>query len=64
MNKDRIIQHLNALAFKYKMEISFLEQYKKTPTNPLHQKEIEINIEFYKAEIADIEEQVKSLETL
>lgn len=62
MRKEKIIEHLKNLSFKYEMEINFLLELKKTPTNFLHQNEIDINIVFYKTQIEEIEELIKELE--
>lgn len=65
MDKDRIIKHLNHLQVLLIKETAFLEKHKSHPalTN-IKLGEIEKNIEYYKAEMKDIEDLIKSLETM
>ena len=65
MDKDRIIKHLNHLQVFLIKETAFLEKHKAHPAlKDIKLRDIEKNIEYYKAEMKDIEDLVKNLETM
>lgn len=57
-----IIKHLNHLRLRLSKEKDAISKMKETPTNELHQAEIDLNIEYYNLELKEIDDIVKKLE--
>ena len=64
MEKNKIIKHLNHLRQILSHELDFLLENENNPElADITQAEIQINIEYYRSEIKEIDDLVQSLES-
>lgn len=65
MDKHKILKHLNHLRQMLGRELDFLLESKDHPDlADITQAEIQLNIQYYEAEIKEIEDIVRDLETM